>query len=206
MLKLILPDGFLFFYFFVTCVLSPNTADTLISIQKDFANYDELNQALEKANLPLNASRHQIVKIEDRMKHLSVMMEYIKTYKELKPIYTKYQQSKDNDSFLRKHESDISIFEATGRQIKELGYSKLPSFQALKSEYNALDSKVAELSLSYEQSKSQVKELSSIKKEHRSVSLERENTNQIKNKKRVGLVVESNSFFTVLLFRLSHFM
>lgn len=163
-LKLILPDGFLFFYFFVTCVLSPNTADTLISIQKDFANYDELNQALEKANLPLNASRHQIVKIEDRMKHLSVMMEYIKTYKELKPIYTKYQQSKDNDSFLRKHESDISIFEATGRQIKELGYSKLPSFQALKSEYDALDSKVAELSLSYEQSKSQVKELSSIKK------------------------------------------
>ena len=75
-------------------------ADTLISIQKDYANYDELNQGLEKVNLSLDASRHQIVKIEERMKHLSVMMEYIKTYKELKPIYTKYQQSKDKESFM----------------------------------------------------------------------------------------------------------
>lgn len=91
-------------------------------------------------------------------------MEYIKTYKELKPIYTKYQQSKDKESFMWKHENDILVFEAIGRQIKELGYSKLPSFQTLKSEYDSLISKRAELSLNYEEIKSQVKELTSIKK------------------------------------------
>lgn len=45
-----------------------------------------------------------------------------------------------------------------------MGYSKLPSFQTLKTEYDSLVSRKAELTKLYEADKSCVKELSAVKK------------------------------------------
>lgn len=91
-------------------------------------------------------------------------MEYSKTYRELKPIYSEYLHSKDKEKFLRSHESDIIIFESNVTQFKKMGYDKIPSFKTLKSEYDTLASQCQELKAEYKKEKSQIAQYSSLKK------------------------------------------
>ncbi len=120
---------------------------------------DEVTKSMETHCSKLRA-------IEDRMKHLSTMMEYSKTHRELRPIYLKYHKAKnkDKEALHREHESDILLFESTNRQIKNMGYYKVPTFKTLKEEYDFLISEKATLNATYKAEKKKVNELISAKK------------------------------------------
>ena len=130
------------------------TCENLKLIARDYANVQEnyngignLSSMLDEVIESMEIHRRELRAIEDRMKHLSTMMEYSKTYRELKSTYMKYHKAKDKDkeALHREHESDILLFESINRQIKEMGYSKVPTFKTLKEEYDYLASQKSTL-------------------------------------------------------------
>ena len=60
------------------------------------------------------------------------------TYRKLKPVYDRYKASKDKEKFLRGFESEIILFEASVREIKKAGLTKLPSVEKPKAELDGL--------------------------------------------------------------------
>ena len=74
---------------------------------------------LDEATEAMEAQRSELRAVEDRMKYLSTLMEYSKTYRELKPIYMAYHKAKDKnkESLHRQHESDILLFESMKKRI-----------------------------------------------------------------------------------------
>ena len=149
------------------------TRENLKVIARDYANLQEnydgienLSSMLDEVTESMETHRSELCAIEDRMKYVSTMMEYSKTYRELKPVYMKYHKAKDKDkeALHRAHESDILLFESINRQIKEMGYSKVPTFKTLKEEYDYLASEKITLNTTYQEEKKKVNELTSAKK------------------------------------------
>ena len=71
-----------------------------------------------------------LVSIKDTERHmadLSLVMKYASIYRQLRPLYDKYRQSRDKEKFLRDHESETILFEAAARELKKLGAVPLPS-------------------------------------------------------------------------------
>lgn len=149
------------------------TRENLKLIARDYANVQEnyegignLSSMLDEVTESMETHRRELRAIEDRMKHLSTMMEYSKTYRELKSVYMKYHKAKDKDkeALHREHESDILLFESINQQIKDMGYSKVPTFKMLKAEYDYLVAQKASLNAVYQTEKKKVNELTSAKK------------------------------------------
>lgn len=120
-------------------------------VQENYEGIANLSVILDEAMEAMETHRSELRAIEDRMKHLSTLMEYSKTYRELKPAYMEYHKAKDKDkeSLHRQHESDILLFESINRQLKEMGYDKVPTFKSLKEEYDSLATRKANLNATY---------------------------------------------------------
>ena len=65
-------------------------------------------------------------------------MKHVTAYRQLKPIYDRYQASKDKEKFLRGYEREIILFEAAARECKRLGAVPLPSAERMQTEMDAL--------------------------------------------------------------------
>lgn len=137
----------------------------MIQMEKyGLSSLEELSSLINDTATSMDSVRRDIVKIEDRMKHLTVAMEYVKSYKENLPVYKQYKNAKDKELFLRKHETEIAIFESVSKQLKEMGYNKLPALDTLKKEYDSLASEKPKLEAAYQEKKSEVAKLTSVQK------------------------------------------
>lgn len=117
--------------------------DTLIPQVKDF---DELLRRLQE------------------MSDLSLLIKHTTTYRQLKPIYDEYRKSPDKEKYLRGHESEIILFEAAARALKEMQIKKLPDLAALRKEYRSLNDRKTKLYEDYRQAKKQMQEYGVVKK------------------------------------------
>lgn len=90
-------------------------------------------------------------------------MKHAATYWQLKPVYDRYRQSRDKEKFLRGHESEIILFEAS-RELKRMGAVALPSTESMKTELAALAGKKDTLLAEYRAARSQSQEYETIKK------------------------------------------
>lgn len=97
-------------------------------------------------------------------KVLSLVMKHAVTYRQLKPVYDRYRQSKDKEKFLRGHESEIILFEAAARELKKMGAVPLPSTESMKTELDALAGKKDTLLAEYRAARSQAQEYETIRK------------------------------------------
>lgn len=75
---------------------------------------------------------------EREMERLTLTMKHAATYRQLRPMYGQYRQSRDKEKFLRGHESEIILFEAAARELKRLGAVPLPAAQRLRAEIDKL--------------------------------------------------------------------
>lgn len=91
-------------------------------------------------------------------------MKHAATYRQLKPVYDRYRQSKDKEKFLRGHESEIILFEAAARELKRMGAVPLPSTESTKTELTALAGKKEVLLAEYRTARSQAQEYETIRK------------------------------------------
>ena len=156
-------------------------------VQENYEGLGNLSAMLDEATETMETHRSELRAVEDRMKHLSTLMEYSKTYRELKPIYMAYHKAKDKDkeALHRQQESDILLFESINRQLKEMGYDKVPAFKVLKEEYGFLAARKATLDATYQAEKKKVNELTSAKKNiDRYLALNRKDKNKHKENER----------------------
>ena len=65
-------------------------------------------------------------------------MKHAATYRQLRPLYDQYRQSRDKEKFLRGHEGEIILFEAAARELKRLDAVPLPATQRLRAEMDEL--------------------------------------------------------------------
>lgn len=75
------------------------------------------------------------------MERLTLTMKHAATYRQLRPLYDQYRQSRDKEKFLRGHEGEIILFEAAARELKRLDAVPLPATQRLRAEMDELTAK-----------------------------------------------------------------
>lgn len=114
------------------------------------AAYEQAGQAIKDA--------------EKRLTDLSLLIKHSTTYRQLKPLHEQYRKSPDKEKFLRGHESEIILFEAAAKALKEMGVAKLPDAAKLKTEYAALSEKKTRLYGEYKQARKQMEEYGIIKR------------------------------------------
>ena len=127
-------------------------------------NYADLENKTAAVMEKRDTAHASIKEIEVRTAELSLVMKHAATYRQLKPVYDRYRQSRDKEKFLRGHESEIILFEAAARELKRLGAVPLPSTESMKMELATLAGKKETLLADYRATRSQAQEYETIRK------------------------------------------
>ena len=93
----------------------------------------------------------------------NLLIKNLSTYKQLRPVALELRNAKDMAAFRRQHESQLILYEAAAKALKEAGVTKLPNLYALKTEYKKLDAERERLSAQYSEAKQKLKEYGIVK-------------------------------------------
>ena len=126
--------------------------------------YSDLESKIADILTAHDAAARAVKEVENRMADLSLLIKHTTTYRQLKPIYDEYKKSSDKEKYLRGHESEILLFEAAAKALKEMQIKKLPDLAALRREYDGLHDRKSKLYADYRQAKKQMQEYGIIKK------------------------------------------
>ena len=126
-------------------------------------SYAELETKLDMLTKQRDGTLSEIKEIESRVSNLNLIMKHATVYRQLKPVYDQYRRSGDKEKFLRGHESEIILFEASARELKRLGAVPLPSMERVNAELSELTARKDDLYVQYTASKQQLRELDTIK-------------------------------------------
>ena len=126
--------------------------------------YSDLESKIADIMTAHDAAAKAVKEVEQRMSDLSLLIKHTTTYRQLKPIYDEYRKSPDKEKYLRGHESEIILFEAAARALKEMQIKKLPDLAALRKEYRSLNDRKTKLYEDYRQAKKQMQEYGVVKK------------------------------------------
>ena len=132
--------------------------------QKGIARYEDLERKISELQDANSQTVSTLKDVERRLSDMALLIKNISTYKELKPLYDEYKQSRDKEKYLRGHESDIILFEAAAKALKAAGVSgRLPDPAALKAEYKRLSEEKDKLYSEYGKLKKQLREYDAVR-------------------------------------------
>ena len=100
---------------------------------------------------------------EKEMERLTLTMKHAATYRQLRPLYDQYRQSRDKEKFLRGHEGEIILFEAAARELKRLNAVPLPAAQRLRAEMDELTARKATLQSEYRKAQREEREYDTLR-------------------------------------------
>ena len=126
-------------------------------------SYGELESKLVTISERRDTTHAEIKRIESRAAELALVMKHAATYRQLKPVYDRYRKSGDKEKFLRGHESEIILFEATARELKRLGAVPLPATESMKTELTNLAAERERLLAEYKTARSEAQEYETVK-------------------------------------------
>ncbi len=126
-------------------------------------SYGELESRLAAATEKRDGSHASIKEIEARIAEASLVMKHAATYRQLKPVYDGYRKSRDKEKFLRGHESQIILFEAAARELKQLGAVPVPTTESMKKELAELTERKDTLLAEYRTARSEAQEYETIR-------------------------------------------
>ncbi|MDY4172691.1 MAG: relaxase/mobilization nuclease domain-containing protein [Evtepia sp.] len=126
-------------------------------------SYGELESRLAAMTKRRDTAHASIKETEARTAELSLVMKHASTYRQLKPMYDRYRQSRDKEKFLRGHESEIILFEAAARELKRMEAVPLPSTESMKKELSELTAKKEALLVEYRTARSEAQEYETIR-------------------------------------------
>jgi len=126
--------------------------------------YSDLENRVADVTAAYEQAGQAIKDAEKRLTYLSLLIKHSATYRQLKPLHEQYRKSSDKEKFLRGRESEIILFEAAAKALKEMGVTKLPDTAKLKTEYAALSEKKTRLYGEYKQARKQMEEYGIIKR------------------------------------------
>ena len=131
--------------------------------EQGITSYGELESKLTAVTERRDTAHASIKEIENRTAELSLVMKHAATYRQLKPMYDRYRQSRDKEKFLRGHESEIILFEAAARELKRMEAVPLPSTDSIKKELAELAAKKDALLAEYRTARSEAQEYETIR-------------------------------------------
>ena len=85
------------------------------------------------------------------------------TYRQLRPLYEEYRQSRDKEKFLRGHEGEIILFEAAARELKRLDAVPLPATKRLRAEMDGLTARRTALQSEYRKAQREEREYDTLR-------------------------------------------
>lgn len=110
-------------------------------------------------------------------------MKYAEQYKTNHIYYIRYQKSKDQDAYLRRHETEFLLHDGAENMLKRFGIDlKTLDVEKLRGEYNALYSKKETLQNTYKSAEKDINALSR-KLDNLNQYLDRNPKQQISDKK-----------------------
>ena len=131
--------------------------------EQGITSYGELESRLAAMTERRDTAHASIKETEARTAELSLGMKHAATYRQLKPLYDRYRQSRDKEKFLRGHESEIILFEAAARELKRMEAVPLPSTESMKKELAELTAKKNALLVEYRTVRSEAQEYETIR-------------------------------------------
>ena len=99
--------------------------------------YADLESKIADIMTAYNQAGAAVKEEERRLSDLSLLIKHATTYKQLKPLYDEYRKSPDREKYLRGHESEIILFEAAAKALKDMQIRSCRSRRAAE-EYEAL--------------------------------------------------------------------
>lgn len=126
-------------------------------------SYGELESRLASLTERRDTAHTSIKDTERQIADLSLVMKHAATYRQLRPVYDRYRQSRDKEKFLRGHESEIILFEAAARELKKLGAVPVPSTESMKKELAVLAEQKDQLLAEYRSARGEVQEYGTIR-------------------------------------------
>ena len=130
--------------------------------EQGITSYGELERRLAAVTKRRDTAHASIKETEARTAELSLVMKHAATYRQLKPMYDRYRQSRDKEKFLRGHESEIILFEAAAKELKKMEAVPLPSTDSMKKELVELAAKKDALLAEYRTVRSEAQEYETI--------------------------------------------
>ena len=105
---------------------------------------------------------------EKEMERLTLTMKHAATYRQLRPMYDQYRQSRDKEKFLRGHEGEIILFEAAARELKRLDAVPLPAVplpatKRLRAEMDELTARRTALQSEYRKAQREEREYDTLR-------------------------------------------
>ena len=122
-------------------------------------SYEELQLRLDAATAQRDQLAASIKDLEQQISELAHIQKQAAIYRHYQPIYTQYQKARDKEKFLRGHESEIILFEAAARELKDMKNKAFPSCSSINLVMTNLKKKDQQARLEYRQVKKAISEL-----------------------------------------------
>ena len=126
-------------------------------------SYEELVDRCEAVSASVAQLKAYLWDTGAKIDELTLKMKHVGIYRQLKPIYDRYKASSDKEKFLRRHESEIILFEAAARELKRLGTVSLPTTESMKTELATLNAEKERLLAEYKAARAEVQEYETVK-------------------------------------------
>lgn len=142
-----------------------------------------LEKQLAAKSATAKIARNSLVETEHQLKNLGQILKYAEQYKTNHIYYIRYQKSKDQDAYLRRHETELLLHDGAENMLKRFGIDlKTLDVEKLRGEYNALYSKKETLQNTYKSAEKDINALSK-KLDNLNQYLDRNPKQQISDKK-----------------------
>ena len=119
---------------------------------------EDLSEQCDGAAAATARGKADLRATEKEMERLTLTMKHAATYRQLRPLYEEYRQSRDKEKFLRGHEGEIILFEAAARELKRLDAVPLPATKRLRAEMDELTANRTALQSEYRKAQREEKE------------------------------------------------
>ena len=126
-------------------------------------SYEGLESRLSEISAANDAAASALKDAERRLGDMALLVKNLSAYKQLRPVALELRNAKDKAAFRWQHESQLILYEAAAKALKEAGVTKLPNLYALKAEYKKLDAERERLSAQYSEAKQKLKEYGIVK-------------------------------------------
>ena len=125
---------------------------------------EELTERCEAASASAARLKAELRETGARIEELTLKIKHVAAYRQLKPIYDRYQASKDREKFLRGYEREIILFEAAARECKRLGAVPMPSTARMQAEMDALTARRAALTAERQKARREEQDYAAVRR------------------------------------------
>lgn len=137
---------------------------TLAFLQENgIGTLEELEHLLTSTQSDFDEKRIALKDTEDRLKTVNLLIKNSGQYLTYKKVYGEYLKAKNKKKFREEHESEIMLYEAARKELKQLtNGEKVPSMKQLRSEKEELTKKKNHEYEDYTFSRAKLRELQTI--------------------------------------------